>query len=203
MSSLIISSASPHHLTYSSIIHPTSSSYHPHSIPSFSHFSLFHSFISPLCSSRFPQNSFSLISFSILFYSLFHPPFHPISLPSPSSPLFPGFQFHSHLCFYSFISIHSHPILPNDHFSHTHSYPFPFNSSNSIPLFSFIFDSSFDSSFLNVQRFPALHYRHSFISSISILIPLSSSSLSYSFPFFASHIRFSTMNSILVCSDTR
>ena len=155
------------------------------------------------CFSPFPQNSFSPISFIIHSYSLFHTPFHPISSPSPSSPLFPGFQFHSHLCFYSFISIHSHPILPNDHFSHTHSYPFPFNSSNSIPLFSFIFDSSFDSSFLNVQRFPALHYRHSFISSISILIPLSSSSLSYSFPFFASHIRFSTMNSILVCSDTR
>ena len=94
-----------HHLAYSSIIHPTSSSFHPPSIPSFSHFSLFHSSISPWCSSRFPQNSFSLISFIILSYSLFHPPFHPISTPSPSSPLIPAFLSHSHLCS---ILIHFH-----------------------------------------------------------------------------------------------
>ena len=95
-----------HHLAYPSIIHPTSSSYHPPSIPSFSHFSLFHSSISPWCSSRFPQNSFSTISFIIHFYSLFHTPFHPISPPSPSSPLIPAFHSHSHL--YS-LSIHFHP----------------------------------------------------------------------------------------------
>ena len=87
----------PHHLAYSSIIHPTSSSYHLPSIPSFSHFSLFHSSISPWCSSRFPQNSFSPISFSILSSSLFHPPFLPISLPSPSSPHIFAFHCHSHL----------------------------------------------------------------------------------------------------------
>ena len=86
-----------HHLAYSSIIHPTSSSFHPPSIPSFSHFSLFHSSISPWCSSRFPQNSFSLISFIILSYSLFHPPFHTSSTPSPSSPLISSFHSHSHL----------------------------------------------------------------------------------------------------------
>ena len=92
-----------HHLAYSSIIHPTSSSFHPPSIPLFSHYSLFHSSISPWCSSRFPQNSFLTISFSILFYSLFHPPFHPISPPSPSLSHIPAFHSHSHL--YS-ISIH-------------------------------------------------------------------------------------------------
>ena len=96
-----------HHLAYSSIIHPTSSSFHPPSIPSFSHFSLFHSSISPWCSSRFPQNSFSLISFIISFYSLFHHSFHPISLPSPSSPHIFAFLSHSHPCsiFIHFLSI--------------------------------------------------------------------------------------------------
>ena len=82
-------------------------------------------------SSRFPQNSFSPISFIIPFYSLFHPPFHPLSRPSPSSPLFPGFRCHLHACS---LCIHSHLILPLNHFHHTHSYPFPFQSSHSIPL---------------------------------------------------------------------
>ena len=110
--------------------------------------------------------SYPLILYSILLSFLFylHHPHHHSSL------LFIVIR----ICvIYSFFSIHSHPILPLNHFYHTHSYPFPFNSSHSIPSFSFIFDSSFDSSFLNVQRFPALHYRHSFISSIPILIPLS------------------------------
>ena len=105
-----------HHLAYSSIIHPTSSSFHPPSIPSFSHFSLFHSSISPWCSSRFPQNSFSTISFIIAFYSLFHPPFLPISTPSPSSPVIPDSlhrRMHAipiHFFLYKTAQIPNHPM---------------------------------------------------------------------------------------------
>ena len=126
-----------HHLAYSSIIPPTSSSFHPPSIPSFSHFSLFHSSISPWCSSRFPQNSFSTISFIILSYSLFHPPFHTSSTPSPSSPHIPDFHSHSHP--YSlFIHYYSFP-------SHSSSYPLLSHSllSISIPVLSFHSISSF------------------------------------------------------------
>ena len=39
---------------------------------------------------------------------------------------------------YTFISIHYHPILPLSHFYHTHSYPFPFQSSHSISSFPHI-----------------------------------------------------------------
>ena len=86
------------------------------------------------CSSRFPQNSFSPISFIIPSYLLFHPPFHPLSRPSPSSPLIPAIHFYSHSCS---LCIHSHTILPLIHFHHTHSYPFPFQYSHSIPLHHF------------------------------------------------------------------
>ena len=162
-----------HHLAYSSIIHPTSSSFHPPSIPSFSHFSLFHSSISPWCSSRFPQNSFSLISFIIPSYSLFHPPLTPISRPSPSSPIIPAVHSYYHPCS---LCIHSHLSLPLNHFNQSHSYPFPFQSSHSIP---FHHSHSFAISLLTHRSLTfsgtlLLHYRHSFISSIPILIPLSS-----------------------------
>ena len=100
-----------HHLAYSSIIHPTSSSFHPPSIPSFSHFSLFHSSISPWCSSRFPQNSFSPISFIIPSSSLFHPPFLPISTPSPSSTHIPAFHSLSQLCSLSILFL-QFPLIP-------------------------------------------------------------------------------------------
>ena len=122
-----------HHLAYSSIIQFTSSSFHPPSIPSFSHFSLFHSSISPWCSSRFPQNSFLPILFIIPSYSLFHTPFHPISTPSPSSPLVFTFHSHSHLCS---LSIHFHPSP-----YHSSSQPLPSHSlvSISIPFLSFHF----------------------------------------------------------------
>ena len=83
------------------------------------------------CSSRFPQNSFSLISFIIPSYSLFHPPFHPISPLSPSSPHISAFHFYSHSCS---LCIHFHLSLLLNHFNHTHSYPFPFQYSHSIPF---------------------------------------------------------------------
>ena len=82
-------------------------------------------------SSRFPQNSFSLISFIIPFYSLFHPPLTPISPPSPSSPIIPAIHSYYHPCS---LCIHSHLSLLLSHFNQSHSYPFPFQSSHSIPL---------------------------------------------------------------------
>ena len=121
----------PHHYAYSSIIHPTSSSFHPPSIPSFSHFSLFHSSISPWCSSPFPQNSFSTISFSRPFYSLFHPPYRPISPPSPSSPLISVFRSYSHLCS---LFIHFHPFLSHSFCQSLQSHSL---LSISIPILSF------------------------------------------------------------------
>ena len=166
-----------HHLTYSSIIHPASFSFHPPSIPSFSHFSLYHSSISPWWSSRFPQNSFSPISFSKPFYSLFHPPFPPISSSSPSSPLISAIHSHSHLCS---LYIHFHPFP-----SHSSSQPLRSHSllSITIPIlpfhsilsFSFICYFSIDSSSLMFSGILTLHYPSlSFISSIPILIYLSS-----------------------------
>ena len=92
------------------------------------------------CSSRFPQNSFSLISFIIAFYSLFHPPFHPISTPSPSSPLIPAIHSYYHPCL---LCIHSHP-FPSHSSSHTllsHSLlsiPISILSFHSISSFQFI-----------------------------------------------------------------
>ena len=83
------------------------------------------------CSSRFPQNSFSHISFIIPSYSLFHPRFLPISPPSPSSPHIPDFHSYYHPCS---LCIHSHLSLLLSHFHHTHSYPFSFQSSHSIPF---------------------------------------------------------------------
>ena len=113
--------------------------------------------------------SYSPIHYSILLSFLFqlHHPHH-----------------HSYLLFiliriyvlYSFILIYSHPILPFTHFNHTHSYPFPFHSSHSIP---FHHNHSFPIPFLTPHSHMfsviiALHYLpFSFISSILILIPLS------------------------------
>ena len=134
-----------HHLAYSSIIHPTSFSCYSPFIPLFSHFSLFHSSISPWCSSRFPQNSFSLISFIISFYSLFHHSFHPISLPSPSSPHISDFHSHSHLCSLSIhflfiltLSVVSCPSLyiALIHFIHSHSHSYTLHSTHPIHVVS-------------------------------------------------------------------
>ena len=165
-----------HHLAYSSIIHPTSSSFHPPSIPSFSHFSLFHSSISPWCSSRFPQNSFSPISFIIPSSSLFHPPFLPISTPSPSSPHISVFYSHSHL--YS-IYIHFH-LFPSHSFSQpllSHSLLSIFIlilSFHSILSFPFLSNSSLDSSFshrlcYSVTSLPSLFHLIHFYSLSSII----------------------------------
>ena len=62
---------------------------------------------------------------------------------------------------YPFISIHSHSILPLNHFYHTHSYPFPFQSSHSIP---FHHSHSFAIPFLTLHShlfsgILALHYQ--------------------------------------------
>ena len=166
-----------HHLAYSSIIHPTSSSFHSPSIPSLSHFSLFHSSISPWCSSRFPQNSFSLISFIIPSYSLFHPPFHPISTPSPSSPHISVFQSYSHLCS---VFIHFHPFP-------SHSIPFHHFHSFAISLLTpHIFIGTLP---FIIHRSLSFHpFLFSFLSLPSYIY--------HSYRFFASHLRFSTLRSI-------
>ena len=83
------------------------------------------------CSSQFPQNSFSTISFIIPSSSLFHPPFPSLSPPLPSSPLISAIHSYYHPCS---LCIHSHLSLLLSHFHHTHSYPFPFHSSHSIPF---------------------------------------------------------------------
>ena len=110
------------------------------------------------CSSRFPQNSFSLISFIIPSYSLFHTPFHPISPPSPSSPLIPDFHSYYHPCS---LCIHSHLSLLLSHFNQSHSYPFPLQYSHSIP---FHHSHSFAIPFLTLHSHTfscilALHYQ--------------------------------------------
>ena len=154
-----------HHLAYSSIIHPTSSSFQPPSIPSFSHFSLIHSSISPWCSSRFPQNSFSTISFIIPLYSLFHSPFLPISTPSPSSPLIPTFHSHSHLCS---LFIHLHPFPSHSiPFHHYHSIPIPLLTSHS----------------------------HTFSGCLPFIIPLSLSSHPFLLPFLLPFLYFPSSTS--------
>ena len=108
------------------------------------------------CSSRFPQNSFSLISFIIPSYSLFHPPFLPISPPSPSSPLIPAFHSHSHLCSL-FIHFHSFPYHSSSQPLPSHSLlsiSIPILSFHSISSFPFICYSFFDSSLSLVQWYP-------------------------------------------------
>ena len=70
--------------------------------------------------------SYSPIHYSILLFILFqlHHPHHHSSL------LFIPIRI---FILYPFIFIYSHPSLPLSHFYHTHSYPFPFHSSHSIP----------------------------------------------------------------------
>ena len=114
-------------------------------------------------------------------FHLSYPPIHysillltPISRPSPSSPIIPAIHSYYHPCS---LCIHSHLSLLLSHFHHTHSYPFPFQSSHSIP---FHYSHSFPILLLNhhsnsFSGINALHYPPlSFILSIPILIPLSS-----------------------------
>ena len=146
-------------------------------------------------SSRFPQNSFSLISFIIPFYSLFHPPLTPISRPSPSSPLIPAIHSYYHPCS---LCIHSHLSLLLNHFHQSHSYPFPLQSSHSIPFHHF-------HSFAIPLLTPDYHAfsgtllfitdtlsSHSFLFSF-LYLPFYTS---HSSLFFASHYRVSTMRSV-------
>ena len=143
--------------------------HHPHSILLPFHHSrissLFHSSISPWCSSRIPQNSFSLISFIVPSYSIFHSSFHPISPPSPSSPLIPGFHSLSHLCS---LYIHFHPFP-----SHSSSQPLPSHSllSISIPILSFH----------SISSFPFISYFSIFLLCIPLLsfLRFSSTCLNY------------------------
>ena len=145
------------------------------------------------CSSQFPQNSFSTISFIIPSSSLFHTPFLPISTPSPSSPLIPAFHSHSHSCS---ISIHFHPFP-----YHSSSYPLPSHSllSISIPIIPFPFIFPLHSQFLYDLSL-SLHQWYSTLHSASLTLISSILSLpSYTYHsslFFAAHLRFPTTRSI-------
>ena len=106
---------------------------------------------------------------------------------------------------YPFISIHSPTILPLNHFSHTHYYPFPFQSSHSIPFhpshsFPIPLLTPHSHMFSGIIAFP--YPSLSFISSIALLIPLSS--ILY-IPFISFLCYSSTcLNSeFFTCSDTR
>ena len=95
----------------------------------------------------FPLIHFTMVLFAISSKLIFaHFIYHTLLFITPSS--FPSYftsitLITTHLfsslpiriyVLYSFIYIHSHPILPLNHFNHTHSYPFPFNNSHSIPF---------------------------------------------------------------------
>ena len=172
MSSLIISSASrssPRIFFYHSIqiiLIP----FHQYRIFHFSTHPFHHGALRDFLKTHFHQVhlSYPSIHYSILLSILFHlhHPHHHSSL------LFILIRIY---VLYSFIYIHSHPILPLNHFNHTHSYPFSFQYSHSIP---FHHSHSFPILLLTPQSLTfsdtlLLHHRHSFISSISILIPLS------------------------------
>ena len=114
----------PHHphsillpFHHSRIFHFSTHPFHHGALRDFlkTHFHLFHLSHSPIHYS---------ILLSILFH-LHHPHHH-------SSLLFIPIHIYV-LC--PFMSIHFHPILPINHFKHTHSYPFPFHSSHSIPFY--------------------------------------------------------------------
>ena len=154
---LITFHAFSHHLIcitlITSHIHLSFIPHHPHSILlSFHHSRIFHFSTHPFhhgalrdfLKTHFQpfHLSYLAIHYFILLSFLFHlhHPHHHTSL------LFILIRIYD---LYSFISIHSHTILPLTHFHHTHSYPFPFQSSHSIPF----------------------HHSHSF--TISLLTPYS------------------------------
>ena len=169
--------------------------HHPHSILlPFYHFRIFHF-------STHPFHHGALRDFLKTHFLSFHLASYPIHYSILLSFLFHLHHPHHHssLLFipiriyvlYSFISMYSHPILPLNHFYHTHSYPFPFQSSHSIP---FHHSYSFAISLLTHRSltFCVTLYFHypplSFFSSNLILI-----SLFHSFLFFATRLLFSTM----------
>ena len=173
-----------HHLIcitlITSHIHLSFFPHHPHTILlTFHHFRFFHILTHPFhhgalrdfLKTHFHQFhlAYPLIHYSILlsFLFLLHHRHHHTSL------LFILIRIH---VLYSFICIHSHPILPLNYFYHTLSYPFPLQSSHSIPFHHF---HSFPILLLTPHSLTFSHNllfinRHSFISSISILIPFSS-----------------------------
>ena len=161
-------------------------------------------------SSPFPQNSFSPISFIIPFYSLIHPPLTPISTPSPSSPLIPAFHYHSHLCS-TYIHIHLFPSHSSSQPLKSHSLlsiSIPILSFHSIASFSFIYSSSFDSTFSYFQWLPALHYPSlTLISSIPITIPITIPVFSILYILFISFLLRILVSQLWdlyhVCSDSR
>ena len=188
-----------HHLIcitlITSPIHLSFISHHPHSILlPFHHSRIFHFSTHPFhhgtlrdfLKTHFHSfhSSYPPIHYSILVSILFqlHHPHHHTSL------LFILIRMH---ILYTFISIHSHPILLLNHFYHTHSYPFPFQSYHSIP---FHHSPSFPISLLTPHSITfsgTLYFRYpplSFFSSNLILI-----SLFHSFLFFATRLLFSTM----------
>ena len=173
-----------HHLIcitlITSHIHLSFIPHHPHSILlPFHHSRIFHF-------STHPFHHGALRDFLKTHFHPFHLAYPPIHY---SILLFILFQLHhshhhSSLPFipiriyvlYPFIFIHSHPILPHNHFYHTHSYPLPFQYFHSIP---FHHSHSFPISLLTHHSHTfsgTLLYinRHSIISSIPIPIPLSS-----------------------------
>ena len=94
-----------HHLVYSSIIHSTSSSFHPPSIPSFSHF-----IVMITKSESFPSffNSITLITTRLYFSFSFASMFSIHSFPSIPIPFFL-----SHTSFtLTLIHFHSSPLIP-------------------------------------------------------------------------------------------
>ena len=139
------------HIHLSFISHP------PHSILLlFHHFRIFHFSTHPFHHGAlrdFLKTHFLLFFLIILSYSLFHTPFHPISPPSPSSPLISALPSHSLLWS---LFIHFHPFPSHYSFQSLQSHSLfsisiPILSFHSISSFPFIYMSLFDSSFLRVQ----------------------------------------------------
>ena len=118
--------------------------HHPHSIfLLFHHSRIFHF-------STHPFHHGALRDFLKTYFQPFHLSYPPLHYSILLSFLFHLYHLHHHsfLLFiliriyvlYPFISIHSHLILPINHFNHTHSYPFSFQSSHSI---TFHYSNSF------------------------------------------------------------
>ena len=162
-------------------IHLSFIPHHPHSILlPFHHSCIFHFSTHPFHHGALRDflkthfHSFHLsyppIHYSILLSILFHVhhPHHHSSL------LFIAIRFHA---IYPFIYIYSHSILPLSHFNHTHYYLIPFQYFHSIPFhhshsFPLSLLTPHSHAFSGIIAFPYPFL--SFISSITLIIPLSS-----------------------------